>query len=193
MSAIRIGEYFSRLLLAAIHLLRMALNRDGGHGTDMCTAAVPASRRVRLRGGPARVPACAVFPAGHEGVCIRLGGTVAHSPFGRDRGAAPRQRGAQVGRACSVSVVSRRCTGPRMVCSCTGRVGAAPDRGGANAPGMRRGGTRLVMDWQRLAPANTRRQMAVTALAGVLLGLGGVTAGTSLVQASERGGLFHFF
>lgn len=49
------------------------------------------------------------------------------------------------------------------------------------------------MDWQRLAPANTRRQMAVTALAGVLLGLGGVTAGTSLVQASERGGLFDFF
>lgn len=41
---------------------------------------------VRLRGGPARVPACAVFPAGHEGVCIRLGGTVAHSPSGRDMG-----------------------------------------------------------------------------------------------------------
>ncbi len=35
--------------------------------------------------------------------------------------------------------------------------------------------------------------MVVTALAGVLLGLGGVTAGTSLVQASERGGLFDFF
>ena len=49
------------------------------------------------------------------------------------------------------------------------------------------------MDWQRLAPAGTRKQMAVTALAGLLLGLGGVTAGTSLVQASERGGLFDFF
>lgn len=35
--------------------------------------------------------------------------------------------------------------------------------------------------------------MVVTALAGLLLGLGGVTAGTSLVQASERGGLFDFF
>lgn len=49
------------------------------------------------------------------------------------------------------------------------------------------------MDWQRLAPAGTRKQMVVTALAGLLLGLGGVTAGTSLVQASERGGLFDFF
>ena len=49
------------------------------------------------------------------------------------------------------------------------------------------------MDWQRLAPAGTRKQMAATALAGLLLGLGGVTAGTSLVQASERGGLFDFF
>ncbi|MCJ2047441.1 DUF2865 domain-containing protein [Methylobacterium sp. J-078] len=49
------------------------------------------------------------------------------------------------------------------------------------------------MDWQRLAPAGTRKQMAVTALAGLLLGLGGVTAGTGLVQASERGGLFDFF
>ena len=85
-NAIRIGEYFQMLLLAAIQPLRMALNRDGGPGTDMCTAAVPASRRVRVWGGPARVPACAVFPAGHEGVCIRLGGTVAHSPSGRDRG-----------------------------------------------------------------------------------------------------------
>ncbi|MCJ2033591.1 DUF2865 domain-containing protein [Methylobacterium sp. J-068] len=49
------------------------------------------------------------------------------------------------------------------------------------------------MDWQRLAPASTRKQMVATALAGLLLGLGGVTAGTSLVQASERGGLFDFF
>jgi hypothetical protein len=48
------------------------------------------------------------------------------------------------------------------------------------------------MDWQRLAPVGTRKQMAATALAGLLLGLGGVTAGTGLVQASERGGLFDF-
>lgn len=48
------------------------------------------------------------------------------------------------------------------------------------------------MNWQRLAPAGTRQQMAVTALAGLLLGFGGVTAGTTLVQASERSGLFGF-
>lgn len=47
------------------------------------------------------------------------------------------------------------------------------------------------MDWQRFAPANTRGQMAMTMLAGLLLGLGGVTAGSGLVQASERGGLFN--
>jgi hypothetical protein len=35
--------------------------------------------------------------------------------------------------------------------------------------------------------------MLGTALAGLILGLGGVTAGTSLVQASERGGLVAFF
>ncbi|KQP41179.1 hypothetical protein ASF49_17510 [Methylobacterium sp. Leaf104] len=48
------------------------------------------------------------------------------------------------------------------------------------------------MKWQRLAPAGTRQQMAVTALAGVLLGLGGVMAGATMVKASERGGLFDF-
>jgi hypothetical protein len=48
------------------------------------------------------------------------------------------------------------------------------------------------MNWQRLAPAGTRQQMVVTALAGLLLGLGGVTAGTTIVKASERGGLFDF-
>lgn len=48
------------------------------------------------------------------------------------------------------------------------------------------------MNWQRLAPAGTRQQMTVTALAGLLLGFGGVTAGTTLVQASERSGLVGF-
>lgn len=48
------------------------------------------------------------------------------------------------------------------------------------------------MKWQRLAPAGTRQQMIGTALAGLLLGLGGVTAGTTMVRASERGGLFNF-
>lgn len=38
-----------------------------------------------------------------------------------------------------------------------------------------------------------RRRFARTALAGLVLGFGGVTAGTSFVQASERGGLFDFF
>lgn len=49
----------------------------------------------------------------------------------------------------------------------------------------------MSRNWQRFAPANTRGQMAMTALAGLLLGLGGVIAGSSLVQASERGGLFN--
>ena len=48
------------------------------------------------------------------------------------------------------------------------------------------------MKWQRLAPAGPRQQMVATALAGLLLGLGGVTAGTTMVRASERGGLFNF-
>ena len=48
------------------------------------------------------------------------------------------------------------------------------------------------MKWQRLAPAGTRQQMVATALAGLLLGLGGVTAGTTMVKASEQGGLFNF-
>ena len=48
------------------------------------------------------------------------------------------------------------------------------------------------MKWQRLAPAGTRQQMVATALAGLLLGLGGVTAGTTMVKASEQGGLFDF-
>ncbi|NEU11515.1 DUF2865 domain-containing protein [Methylobacterium sp. BTF04] len=51
----------------------------------------------------------------------------------------------------------------------------------------------MGLDWQRFAPAGTRKQMIATALAGLVLGLGGVTAGTSLVHASERGGLFDFF
>ena len=38
-----------------------------------------------------------------------------------------------------------------------------------------------------------RRQIAGTALAGLILGFGGVTAGTSFVQASERAGIFGFF
>lgn len=42
------------------------------------------------------------------------------------------------------------------------------------------------------APAGMRRQMIGTMLAGLILGLGGVTIGTSLVQASERGGIFGF-
>lgn len=53
--------------------------------------------------------------------------------------------------------------------------------------------TPLGLDWKDVASASPRKQMIVTALAGLLLGLGGVTAGTSLVQASERGGLFDFF
>ena len=39
----------------------------------------------------------------------------------------------------------------------------------------------------------TRRQMIGTAVAGLILGLGSVTIGSSLVQASERGGLFDLF
>jgi hypothetical protein len=44
-----------------------------------------------------------------------------------------------------------------------------------------------------LASGGTRRQMLATALAGLILGLGSVTVGTSLVQASERDGLAGFF
>lgn len=49
------------------------------------------------------------------------------------------------------------------------------------------------MVWKRLVPSGTAKQMLGTALAGLILGLGGVTAGTSLVQASERGGIVAFF
>lgn len=38
-----------------------------------------------------------------------------------------------------------------------------------------------------------RRQVVGTAVAGLILGFGGVTAGTSFVQASERAGIFGFF
>lgn len=38
-----------------------------------------------------------------------------------------------------------------------------------------------------------RQRIVRTALAGLILGFGGVTAGTSLVQASDRGGVFDFF
>lgn len=44
-----------------------------------------------------------------------------------------------------------------------------------------------------LASGGTRRQMIGTAVAGLILGLGSVTIGSSLVHASERGGLFDFF
>ncbi|KAB1070430.1 DUF2865 domain-containing protein [Methylobacterium planeticum] len=43
-----------------------------------------------------------------------------------------------------------------------------------------------------MASGGTRRQMIGTALAGLILGIGGVTVGTSLVHASERDGLFGF-
>ncbi|WP_336487178.1 DUF2865 domain-containing protein [Methylobacterium nigriterrae] len=47
--------------------------------------------------------------------------------------------------------------------------------------------------WRRLvALGGTRRQMIGTALAGLILGMGSVTIGTSLVHASERNGLFGF-
>lgn len=51
--------------------------------------------------------------------------------------------------------------------------------------------------WRRLprflASAGTRRQLIGTAVAGLILGLGSVTIGTSLVHASERDGLAGFF
>ena len=48
--------------------------------------------------------------------------------------------------------------------------------------------------WRRFAGSGgTRRQMIGTAVAGLILGLGSVTIGTSLAHASERGGLFDFF
>ena len=48
--------------------------------------------------------------------------------------------------------------------------------------------------WQRFyGSGGTRRQMIGTAAAGLILGLGSVTIGSSLVQASERGGLLDFF
>lgn len=47
--------------------------------------------------------------------------------------------------------------------------------------------------WLALVSGGTRRQMIGTAAAGLILGLGGVTIGSSLVHASERGGLFDFF
>lgn len=42
-------------------------------------------------------------------------------------------------------------------------------------------------------PAAGRKQIAATALAGVVLGFGGVTAGTTFVHASERAGLLGLF
>ncbi|GJE41774.1 DUF2865 domain-containing protein [Methylobacterium soli] len=51
----------------------------------------------------------------------------------------------------------------------------------------------ISVQWRRfMASGGTRRQMVGTALAGLILGIGGVTIGTSLVQASERDGLFNF-
>ena len=47
--------------------------------------------------------------------------------------------------------------------------------------------------WRVLVSGGTRRQMIGTAAAGLILGLGGVTVGSSLVHASERGGLLNFF
>ncbi|WP_430911929.1 DUF2865 domain-containing protein [Methylobacterium sp. sgz302541] len=52
----------------------------------------------------------------------------------------------------------------------------------------------LLGRWRRFAASGgTRRQMLGTALAGLILGLGSVTIGTSLVHASERQGLAGFF
>ncbi|GJE55667.1 DUF2865 domain-containing protein [Methylobacterium thuringiense] len=42
-------------------------------------------------------------------------------------------------------------------------------------------------------PASPRRRIVRMALAGLILGFGSVAAGTGLVHASERGGLFDFF
>lgn len=47
--------------------------------------------------------------------------------------------------------------------------------------------------WLRFMPSKTRRQMLGTATAGLVLGLGGMTVATSLVQASEGGGIGAFF
>ncbi len=44
-----------------------------------------------------------------------------------------------------------------------------------------------------LGCGGTRRPLLGTAVAGLILGLGSVTIGSSLVHASERGGLFDFF
>lgn len=51
----------------------------------------------------------------------------------------------------------------------------------------------MGMDWQRVAPSRTRRQMLGTAAAGLILGLGGMTVATGFVQASERNGITAFF
>lgn len=53
--------------------------------------------------------------------------------------------------------------------------------------------TALPGTFRQTRSALARGRMIRTALAGLVLGFGGVTAGTSLVQASERGGLFDFF
>lgn len=42
-------------------------------------------------------------------------------------------------------------------------------------------------------PGGTRRRFVATACLGLTLGFGGVTAGTTFVQASERVGIFNFF
>lgn len=49
------------------------------------------------------------------------------------------------------------------------------------------------MDWQRVAPSRTRRQMVGAVTAGLILGLGGMTVATGFVHASERNGITAFF
>lgn len=52
----------------------------------------------------------------------------------------------------------------------------------------------LGMGWRLfVAAGGTRRQMIGTALAGLILGLGSVTVGTTFVQAAERDSLLGFF
>ena len=56
----------------------------------------------------------------------------------------------------------------------------------------------ILLAIRSLAPREStsktsRRQVAATALLGIVLGFGCVTAGTTFVQASERSGIFSFF
>lgn len=51
----------------------------------------------------------------------------------------------------------------------------------------------LASGFRSRGSAGTRRRIVATACFGLVLGFGGVTAGTTFVQASERSGIFNFF